>query len=1185
MPARKQFIAVLMLWLFVTVTGLAQVSRGTITGIVTDPTGAVVPGVAITITNIETGVTNKVKTNESGVYTVPLLEGANYRLSAEKAGFKRYEQTGILVQSGGTARIDFALTLGQPTQSVLVTGNASLLERETSDNQTTITSREIEDLPLTAFQEQRSPADFMQLAPGVTGRGTSNPSSCCNFGGYNRTQTTEVSGSMVSSTTLMLDGADVPTFDEYEGELQAFQIPPDAVGELKMESTNAPAEFGRSGGGAASFEIKSGTNQIHGSAFEFLRNDVLDARNFFLPSVTPYRQNEFGAVAGGPIKKDKVFIFGWYDGLRWTQGVLAGEATVPTAEMRNGNFSQFLSLPQPNVLYDPTTTAVVNNTTTRTTCGPVICNNVVTSPSYLSAVALKINPYFPSPNVNPGSVVNNFVSSAVNPTSVNQWGLHGDYNINERNRLSLLYDYGDNTSPNITAIPAPLGGGDEPSYNKTRNIRINYNLNVKPNMANQAVLAYNYWGNGVELVSPFGGKADWTDYLGLKGFTPNAKTEFPSININGIGGFGGWGEQNVGDMHSVEFADTLTWITGKHTFKYGIEYLKGASNDVGPYGSAGTFNFSNMEVGIPSDPTSGVPFASYMLGLTDSYQAYHYTTPSYARNSYFAVFAQDDYKVTRKLTLNLGLRWDLFTPNVHKYYQKSWVNTTLANPGSPGVPGGLEFASPADPSGVNTYYRNFSPRIGLAYSLNDKTVVRAAYGIFYAQGNANRLDRGEFVQGYNGTVGANSPNNGITPAFNWDTDTAIPYTPTLTPQTLIGPSYLLTLQRTDGHSPYLNNVSVGVQRQLPGQITLTVSYVGNTGVHLGSALMPSIQLPPQYLPLGANMINGTSALFTPISDPNVQQIPAIAAMPVDPATGNHSPFPGFEALWAQAGLNTAGKALSIEPQYQRLFRWYEGVGTSTYNSLQVKAEKHFSNDLTLVVSYAWSKTLTNGGSIFSPFSSGLGATDVWNSKTQKAYGFDDIPNLASIAYVYDLPVGRGRRFLNQGGVANQIIGGWKIAGIQAYQGGRPQDVWILQLSGALEGLGHSNSPNQVPGVPMASAAYHSGHFDPAVDSQFNNSAFAFPCQFCFGSLTPTEGRVRDFPYFDEDFSLIKEWHLHESWKLDFRADLVNAFNRVQFGDNGGAYATEPLYGFPGFGMINSQENNPRVIQFGLRLKW
>ena len=1182
MPPRVQSVAVLLALLLPASAAWAQVSRGTITGIVTDPSGAAVPGVAITITNIDTGVANNATTNESGVYTVPLLAAGQYRLMAERAGFKRYERTSLLLEVGGTTRLDVPLSLGSANQSVVVTGEAPLLERDTSDTQTTINASLMEALPLTGFGDQRTPADFMQLAPGVTGRGPSND----NNQGYSRTMSTAVSGSMVSSTTLMLDGADVTSLAEFEGDVRALQIPPDAVGELKMEATNAPAEYGRSGGGAASFEIKSGSNQIHGSAFEFLRNDDLNARNFFLPSVSPYKQNEFGVVAGGPIKKDRAFIFGWYDGYRLDQGVATGQSTVPTAQMLNGDFTQFLSLPQPNVLYDPTTTAFVNNMTTRSTCGPVICNNIITSPSYFSAVSLKINPYFPAANTNPGSVVNNYLSSVVNPETINQWGLHGDYEINDRNRLSVLYDYGNNTTPNLTAIPGPLGGGEQPTYNKTRNVRINYNLNLEPNVANHAVLAYNYWGGGTEEVSPYAGKSDWVDYLGLGGFAPNAKTEFPQLGIGNASITGGGGVEIVDDLHSVEFADTLTWITGKHTFKDGIEYLKSASNDVNPVGSEGAFNFGPSEVGIPSDLTSGVPFASYMLGLADMYSAYHYTTPSYARDSYIGAFAQDDFKVTRKLTLNLGLRWDLFTPNVHKYNEKSWVNMTLANPGSPGVLGGLEFASPADPSGVNTYYRNFSPRIGLAYSLNDKTVIHAAYGIFYAQGNGNRLDRGWLVQGYNGSVGTRSPNDGITPAFNWDTDTALPYTPSLTPQTLIGQFNLAALDRTDGHSPYMNNVNIGVQRLLPGQMALTVSYVGNTGVHLSSLLMPATNLPLQYLALGPNNINGTSELYTPVGDPTVQEIPAIAAMPVDPATGNHSPFPGFEALWNPSGNNTAAQALSLLPQYQALLRFYEGVGTSTYNALQVKAEKRFSNGLTLLVSYAWSKTLTDGGSIFSVYSSQHGSSDAWNSRTQKAYSFNDIPNLLSIAYVYDLPVGRGRKFLNHGGVADQIIGGWKISGIQSYQGGLPQNVVGPSNLAYLESVGYaSEHPDEVPGVPMASAADRSGHFDPAVDSQFNSAAFAIPCSFCFGTLTPIEGRVRTFPYYDEDFSLIKEWSLHESWKLDFRADCINAPNRVQFGSAAGSGINYQGFGSPGFGMVNSQGNYPRVVQFGLRLKW
>ena len=1147
---------------------------------------------AITITNTGTGVANNVKTNKSGVYTVPLLPAATYQLTAEKAGFRKYEQTDILVQVGEATRLDIALTIGTETQSVQVTGQVPLLKRESSDIGTTVTSREVEDLPLTGYGDQRSPAQFMQLAPGVTGKGPSGNTSQ----GMSRTMSTMVSGSMVSSTTLILDGSDIPTANEFEGDLRALQIPPDAIQEFKLEATNAPAEYGRTGGGAVSFQVKSGTNQIHGSAFEYLRNDALNARNFFQPDVTPYKQNEFGFTAGGPIKKNKAFIFGWYDGFRLSQGVSTGLATVPTSEMKNGDFTHYGTT-------DPATGAwtmtQIFDPTTHTTCGPLVCNNKI-DPSHFDPVSAKILPLFSAPtNTDPYAVINNFTSPVANTDRINQWGLKGDYVLNDKNRLSVLYNYGNNSTPNTPLIPVPLGGGGQPSYNRTRNSRISYNLIIRPSLVNQATLAYNFWGSGLDRVSTYGGRSDWVSYLGLKGFHPNVGTQFPQIVINGLSYNGGGGLQ-LDNSHYTEFNDSLTWIKGKHTAKFGFAYMKGASNDVSSGRTAGYFNFLNSETAQPGNANTGIAFASFLLGRADEVQAYFENVPSYARDSYWAAFAQDDFKVTRKLTLNLGIRWDLYTPDVHRYNQKSWISLDVPNPGAGNLPGALQVASPSDPSGLNTYYKNFGPRLGLAYSLNDKTVIRAAYGIFYAQGNANRLDRGAFVQGYNGSMDKTSADNGITPGFIWGTDSVPAFTPTLASTAFLGggtPKHsagsLILLDRTDSLSPYMQNYTFDIQRQLPGQMTLSVAFVGNEGTHLASRLMPWDKLPPQYLPLGSQLFDsggnpvpaGTSGatplLFEPVGFSQSQAVPAVQSMPVDPATGHHSPFNGFEALYG-AGA-TLAQALRTTPQYAGYHRYYEALGVSNYDALQVKLDKRFSNGLSLLVSYAWSKTLTDGGSIFSTFSTEFGTTTPWNRKAQKAYSFEDIPNNLSIAYVYDLPVGKGQKFLNQGGVVNQIVGGWKTAGILQYQSGRPQNIEVCCRPG-LEDQGWG-SPNQVPGVPMASAAYHSGHFDPAKDSMFNPAAFSVPDQFSFGTLTPTEATVRDFPWPNEDMSLIKEWRFKEAWNLNFRADFINIFNRVVFGDNNGAYATEPTVGQPGFGMLGGQVNHPRTVQFGLNLKW
>jgi hypothetical protein len=1202
----------------------AQLDRGTITGIVTDQSGAVVPGVAITVTNTATGVKDNSTTNESGVYSLPLLPQSTYVMVAVKEGFKKYTQTNIVVTVGGTTRTDVALTIGSSKETVEVTAEAPLLERETSDTSTTVTAREVDSLPLVSNGDQRTPATFMQLAPGVAGRDESEGGI-----GDNRTDTTQVSGSMVSSTTIAIEGADLMTDAGFEGDLRALQMPPDAVSEFKLEATNASAEYGRSGGGSADFEVKSGTNQIHGTAYELLRNQIFNSIPFFQNSSTPgcnangdpvdgtngaavkqcespFKQNEFGVTAGGPIKKDKAFIFGYYDGFRLIKPGSSGTATVPDAAMVQGNFQEFQSLVPENILYDPTTLGPGG---TPAQCGPEICDNVV-NPTAFSAISKKILPYFPAANTNFCTVVsascnptvNNFFSAVPNTVSVNEYGFKGDYNFNDRNRISAVYLYGNYTTPNIGSIPAPLGGGDQPSFNKTRNLRVNYNMILRPNLDNHAVLAYNLWDSGTPAVSSYGGMSDWSSFLGLQGFDPTLPTQFPQIVIGANGeSFNGGGGEGVSEEHSEEVGDTLTWIKGKHTVKFGFEYIKNALNGVSTGRNAGWFEFAASTVGIPSDPNSGVPFASYLLGISDRVQSYVYTTPNYARDFYLAGFAQDDFKITKKLTLNVGVRWDLFDPDVHKYGTKSWANDSIENPGAPGELTAMSYGFSAQyPSGVKTHFHNFSPRIGLAYSLNDKTVIRAAYGVYFADGNSDRLDGGQYVQGYNLSPSIGNINQ-PTPAFQWDTSVFPTFTPSLTPISENGESPYMT-DPSDGVAPYAENYQISVQRELPGKITVTGSFVGNTGVHLPSLLMPTTQMPPQYLGLGSTCYaSGTSStvvpcttggavptLFMPLSSAVGQGVLGpMASEPVDPATGNHSPFPGFEALWGadNPGNLTVGKALSIRPQYQSLDRGYEGVATSAYNSLQIKADKRFSNGLTLLASYAWSKTLTNGGAIFGVFSSEFGSDDVWNAHTQKAYSFADIPNMASIAFVYDLPVGLGRKFMNHGGVVSQIIGGWTVSGVQQYQQGEPQNIESPVTSGSLEMMNGFNTPDNYKGIPMASAADRSGNFDPHVDSQFNNAAFTFPSTFGFGTLTPTEGTVRSFGYFDEDYSLIKEWTLHESFKLDFRVDVINAFNRVQFAQNDGAYANEPLFGSSGFGTLGNQANSPRNFQFGLKLKW
>ncbi len=621
--------------------------------------------------------------NSSGVYNVPLLDPAIYKLTAEREGFKKYTQTGITVNVGQTIRVDFALSLGAKTDTVNVVASALTLDRETSDLGTSVTAREVQDLPLTSFGDQRSPTNFMQLAPGVTGEGN-------NSGGMgsDRTYSTSVSGSMVSSTTLMLDGADVTSVGGFEGDLNAFKVPPDAISEFKMETTNGSAEYGRSAGGTASFQVKSGSNQIHGSAYEWVRNDALDARGFFPQGVPPYKHNEFGANAGGAIIKDKAFVFGYYDGFRLVEAASTNEATIPTSPDAARNFTNYGFCTDNEIngcAANPAawTMTQLLDPTNGQACGPKVCDNVI-SPSNFDPVSAKILaiPSYPFPNVggsNPRNIFNNYTSTTPNTQRVDEWGVKGDYVFNDKSRIALTYLTGKQSSPNVSLIPAPFGGGGQPSINQTRNVRLNWSYTLRPTIINQATVSLNQYNSGTEAVSSYAGNSNWVGYLGIKGVTPNYPTEFPQIVINSQSWNGGGGA-GFGNQHASGINDSITWIKGKHSFKFGFSYLKSAENDVSTGNSGGYFNFLNQETGLQSAPnTTGIADASFLLGLADEGRTFVFTTPAYSRTTYAAGFAQDDFKVSKKLTLNLGVRWDSFTPVTHKYFDKDWVNPSIFN--------------------------------------------------------------------------------------------------------------------------------------------------------------------------------------------------------------------------------------------------------------------------------------------------------------------------------------------------------------------------------------------------------------------------------------------------------------------------------------------------------------------------
>jgi hypothetical protein len=1194
------FIGISALW--------AQTDRGTLTGTVTDPSGAVITGATVTATHMGTGLKTSITSGAGGNYTLPLLQIGTYRVSATHAGFKEFVQDGIILDVGQTVVVPITLQIGSVTQTVEVTGQPPQLQTATTTLTTAATGPEVEELPLFGQAEQRNPAFFMVLDSSTSGRGIS--STAVGQGTFtDRPLSTTVAGSQSASTEFDIDGSRMVISNWFSSNYQYIDFPQDAVQEFTLITTAPPAEIGRTGGGVVTFDLKSGSNKFHGTGFEYFRNDVLDANTFFDNSSPPgcdndtiacrpaLKQNEFGGTFGGPILKNKLFFFGWYDGFRLRQGASSSLTSVPDAQIRQGNFQAWLNPSQCAIcgeIFEPSSTTPDGSGSYTRTQWPM---NVIPTTSF-DSVANAMLPYFPTPTNS--NLVNNYLIGGSNGSTQNEEGIKIDFNLNSRNKF--FGDYGESRESIVVGAadpyPPPLDEAGPTLYNIPE-FRMGWDMIIASNIVNHIQYGYNRYVNVGELLDNIPG--GWPAKIGYKG---GGYGEFPILNFDSIypqsGGGGGNTPGGSADNGTV-IDDTVSWITGKHSFKFGMEFQHGGYNNFGYGRASGYLHFNLDETGLPDSSeyqNTGQPFASFLLGQVDSGLTNVYNAEDYERWSYYAGFIQDDFKVTHKLTLNLGVRYDLYRPTVMVHNQMSWMNITRPNPDAGGLPGVYQFANSQFRTDLHSYNHIFAPRIGLAYALNNKTVIRMNYSMIYGPGGYTRGNgdccSDDFLGGYNDVDSLVNSSGGAFPAFvlanGWPTS-EFPDVISSSPGYGIN-GYAERLDPADSKPYYVENRAFQVQRELGFNTLLSVGYVGNTGVHLPSRIDPANELPVQYLQYG-------SLLTGPIGAPAAQALAQVTAMPVDPATGNHSPWatngsiPGFEG--AMGSNATLGQALRLFPQYTSLKRLYEGVGSSGYNALDIKLNKRFSNGLSFLASYTWSKVLSDADSATSEFS-GFDQ-DSFNTKNQKAVSLNDYPNNFVISYSYELPFGPGKHFLNQGGALGKLVGGWKISGIQQYQSGPPQEIYEGNPLGDLEGNNDNGDgdtrPNEVPGVPVTTAAYHSGHFDPNVDTELNAAAFtntADTNKYSFGNGQQIYSNARRFPYLDEDFSLSKTTLIGEGIKVEFRADFLDAFNRAIFGlGSGGDLYGSVLFnntiGSPAFGSVSTQSNIPREIQFGLKISF
>lgn len=1126
-----------------------QGSLGGLTGRISDPSGAAVPAATVKVSNLGTGITDTTTSTSDGVYLVRGLSPGRYRMTVTKTGFKTSNQEPIIVSTATISTVDITLTVGALTQTINVTTSAVQLQTSSAEVGTVMPDTNMLNLPISlggnatiGASGRRQIENFTFLTPGVTGNQWSK----------------SIDGAPGFSQEIIIDGIDTSDIGA-QGFIAESTPPYEAVSEFKVQNTLYPAEYG-GGYGVENFTLKSGTNQFHGDLFDFIRNNKFDAAGFFGNSkpIPALQQNEYGGTIGGPVilphynGRDKTFFFFAYSGFQLRGGLPAGSlVTLPSAQERNGDFSDY-----PFPIYNPASTRPDGNGSFTRDPFP---GNIIPS-SMISPVALRTMTLMPAPEF-PG-YFNNFVSQAHQPTSENDYSIKIDEAIGNKQRISGSFWWTSATTNIFGPLPGLLDYSRRTTPTSGGGLRINYEYTINSNLLN-------HFGFGYTPVSP-----TWSNWL-PDPHEGNQTLQIPGIPLTAPGfpefdftnGYLTLGDSD-NQASSPQFfqnwdgVDDLTWVRGKHQVKFGFEYRRRRLTTGDRRLQAGQFTFSNLSTSLPDSTNFNVwgnGFASFLLGQVSSATRSVPPPVHHFSDNFWAFYSEDTIKATSKLTLTLGLRYEL--PIYAKPDKGLFSSLSLSeqNPGAGGLPGALEFLGTGPGRtgtytifGSGDYLRALSPRTGIAYALTPKTVLRAGYGIFYAYTAVGRLNNCQWwCSGFGLNPALASTNGDITSAFNLDD--GFPATPVTLPDldpALNNNGTAFWVNQSANLPAEMQSWTFDVERDLQAHIMLDVAYVGSHTVHAWTGMENINQVNPKYLSLG-------NTLLADINSPA-----AVAA-------GVHSPYPGFEGSVAQA--------LRAFPQYTALDDTYQPTGYNNYNSLQIRLQKRFSSGLSFLGSYTWSKAVGyEGTDIFGDPAGGggNGSLNTYDRRNMKGISRLNVPQNLVFSWVYELPVGRGKRFLsNLGPVTNQILGGWQINSIETYRSGGAIGVSGGPFLPLFNGI--NNVPNLI--APNVRTAVSMGSFDPKTDRYLNINAFSEPSPFTFGNSPIILPNTRAPAYYDEDFSLFKKFYFSESKYLEFRAEAFNIFNRVVFGGPA-TNVNSPNT----FGIIGGQSNTPRVIQLAAK---
>lgn len=1132
---------------------VAQVVKGSINGTVTDPSGSVIPGATITATEVNTGYVQRATTNSSGVYQFPVLNPGNYRLSATAKGFQTLTQTNAHLEVGASITLNFALQIGTQQTEVTVTASGiQLLNAATPELDNTLENVQVQELPV----QDRDIMALVRVLPGIV---PTRPSTVIGAVG-NRNYFDNgfaINGSRTSSNEVLLDG--IPdTIGDFNGI--AVVPPMGSVSEFKLVSGVASPQYGRTSGGVVNISTLSGGNHYHGDLYLYLQNSVFNANGWQNNHNHVKRASgdraHFGGSLSGPVTiphiyngHNRTFFFANYEGRRERNPYSPTPFTVPTDAEKAGDFSA-----APYAIYDPATTQCANPSCTAYTRQPFPGNIIPIS--RLDPVAKALLSYYPKPNVPNAGYQNNYVFGGTSPLHKNLYDIRIDENLSEKHTIFGRYtaEKHTNTTPDYFGTGASSGRtiadtfhnfvfGDD--YTITPAIVNDFRLGYARARANQIPISYGF---------------DPTK-LGLPSYiTAFASVlEFPNVSVGGHVSMAALGAQGYNNQprDTISLSEGLIYTKGNHNMRFGTDlrlyrfYPFQTINPTGAFSFSDTFTRANP---LAEDSKSGQALAALFLGALDPGSFDEYVTKLTIFHRYFAFYGQDTWKATPKLTVNFGLRWERETGTAESHDRLTYFDPNAPSAIAGQVPGlnlhgTLKFTGDGNPrTATDTPYNAFAPRVGVAYALDDQTTLRAGYGIFYLPLSLEPLS----AQGFN--VQDNIPqSNTITPSVFLQN----PFPNGLTRPTGraagesvdLGQSIAAVYQHVANAYPYNQLWDLSFQHVFGKNLLFEIDYVGSRGVHLPLNSLSQNQLPDSYLARGSELAKNV---------PN--------------------PFYGLFKTGSLSGKTVPqGHLYSSYPQYSSVTLERPNLGNSTYNSLQYKLTKRYSDGLSLQMSYNWSKTFDTGGvGNGAAFTDASAIQDVYNLKGERALSDQDVPNALLLSGVYDLPFGHHRRFgANVNGFVNAVAGGWQLTGLWIWQSGRP-----LTLSATNNNPGFGNPrerPNAVPGVDPSYSLSQSRANTRNGGLWFNTAAFSQPDPYTFGDVPRNTGAIRTDTYKDVDFSLHKKFDLAEKAQLELRVEAFNALQQTVFSTPTTSLASS------NFGRVFGIANQPRVLQFACRV--